>query len=221
MGSLLNFVTPLHEATRRDYLARMLDDKVACMKKAREFEFDYWDGERRYGYGGYRYIPWRWKPVAEQLIERYGLRPGDRVLDLGCGKGYLLYELQLLMPGLVLVGWDRSRYAFENRHPEFIGTFLHGNIQDLHIALPNSFDLVISLGALHNLTLRELAVALPNIQRVGRCGYIMVESFRDEQELFNLQCWCLTAETLIRPEDWKYLFDHFGYTGDHEFIYFT
>ena len=221
MGSLLNLVTPLHEATKRDYLARMLDDKVTCMKRAREFEFDYWDGERRYGYGGYHYIPGRWKPVAEQLIEHYGLRSGDRVLDLGCGKGYLLYELQLLMPGLVLVGWDRSRHAFENRHPDLIGTFLHGNIQDLHIALPNSFDLVISLGALHNLTLRELAVALPNIQRVGRCGYIMVESFRNEQELFNLQCWCLTAETLIRPEDWEYLFDHYGYTGDREFIYFT
>lgn len=221
MGSLLNLVTPLHEATKRDYLERMLDDKVFCMRRAREFEFDYWDGLRRYGYGGYHYVPGRWTPVAEQLIERYGLRPGDRVLDLGCGKGYLLYELQLLMPGLVLVGWDRSRYAFENRHAQFSGSFVHGNIQDLNIVLANSFDLVVSLGALHNLTLRELAVALPNIQRVGRSRYIMVESFRNEQELFNLQCWCLTAETLIRPEDWKYLFDHFGYAGDHELIYFS
>jgi len=221
MGGLLNLVTPLHEATKRDYVVRMMDDKVACMRRAREFEFDYWDGERRYGYGGYHYMPGRWKPVAERLIERYDLKPGDRVLDLGCGKGYLLYELQLLMPGLVLIGWDRSRHAFENRHPDFTGTFVHGKIQDLGIVLPNSFDLVISLGALHNLTLRELALALPAISRVGKQGYLWVESYRNEQELFNLQCWCLTAETLLLPEDWIFLFDHFGYTGDFEFVYFT
>lgn len=221
MGDLVNFVTPLHELTKRDYLARMLDDKVACMKKAREFEFDYWDGERRFGYGGYHYQPGRWKRVAERLIERYDLKPWDRVLDLGCGKAFLLYELQLLMPGLHLVGWDRSAWGVARAHPDFFGAMIKCPIQDLHLALDHSFDLVISLGALHNLTLAELGAALPHIERVGRQGYIMVESFRSEQELFNLQCWCLTAESFMRPADWRYLFDHFGYTGDFEFIYFT
>jgi SAM-dependent methyltransferase len=217
---LLDLVQKLHQSTKRDYLARMTDDKVHCMKVAREFEFQYWDGERRYGYGGYHYIPGRWKPVAEALIERYSLKSGDRVLDLGCGKGYLLYELQLLLPGLQLVGWDRSRYAVRNPHEGFEGALVHAKLQDLDIVPDKSFDLVISLGALHNLTISELAVALPHIERVGRHGYIMVESFRTEEELFNLQCWCLTAETLIRPNDWEYLFTHYGYRGDPEFIYF-
>jgi SAM-dependent methyltransferase len=221
VGQLLNLVTPLHESTKRDYLARMLDDKVTCMKRAREFEFDYWDGDRRYGYGGYRYIPGRWKPFAEALIARYGLHAGDRVLDMGCGKGYLLYEMQLLEPGLVLAGWDRSWHAYENRHPDYRGTFLHGTIQSmLPITVHSSYDLVISLGALHNLTISELGMALPHIERIARRGYLMVESYRDEQELFNLQCWCLTAETLMKPADWCWLYEHFGYTGDYEFIYF-
>src|SRR6185436_14787520 len=217
---LLDLVQKLHTSTKRAYVARMLDDKVHCMKVAREFEFQYWDGDRRYGYGGYKYVPGRWKPVAEALIRRYGLKSGSRVLDLGCGKGYLLYEMQLLEPGLQLVGWDRSRYAVFNQHDEFTGALVNADIKDLDVIPTKTFDLVISLGALHNLTVSELAVALPNIERVGRAGYIMVESFRNEQELFNLQCWCLTAETLIRPADWEYLFHHYGYTGDHEFIYF-
>ncbi|HEU0039673.1 MAG TPA: SAM-dependent methyltransferase, partial [Verrucomicrobiae bacterium] len=83
MGRLLNIVTPLHQATKRDYLARMVDDKVACMLKAKEYEADYWDGDRRFGYGGYKYLPGRWKPVALALIDTYGLKAGSRVLDVG------------------------------------------------------------------------------------------------------------------------------------------
>ena len=91
MGQLLNIVTPLHRSTPRNYLERMLDDKVCCMVKAKEYDYDYWDGDRRYGYGGYRYIPGRWKPVAEALIDIYNLGKGSRVLDVGCGKAFLLY----------------------------------------------------------------------------------------------------------------------------------
>ena len=65
MGDLLNIVTPLHQATQRDYLARMVDNKVEAMLVAKKYEADYWDGDRRYGYGGYNYLPGRWKPVAE------------------------------------------------------------------------------------------------------------------------------------------------------------
>ena len=73
MGQLLNIVTPLHKRTKRDYLGRMMDDKVHCMLKAKEYEFDYWDGDRRYGYGGYRYDG-RWKVVAEEFIKTYHLK---------------------------------------------------------------------------------------------------------------------------------------------------
>ena len=221
MGELLNLVTPLHTATKRDYIGRMNDDKIACMKKAREYEFDYWDGPRRFGYGGYKYIPGRWKPVAEALIERYKLKAGDRVLDLGCGKAFLLYELQLLIPGLVLVGWDRSKHGIENAPLGFVGALVKCDLRDmLPYAPTNSFDLVISLGTLHNLTAKELSQALPEIERIGKHGYIIVESFKNEEEWFNLVCWCLTAETIMRPEDWVFMFDNFGYRGDYEFIYF-
>jgi SAM-dependent methyltransferase len=220
MGELLNLVTPLHKATKRDYLARMVDDKVTCMLKAKEYEFDYWDGDRRYGYGGYKYLPGRWKPVAEALIQRYGLKPGSKVLDVGCGKAFLLYEMQLLIPELELVGFDISDHGLASRHPDFKGRLFKHRAQDPYPFPDKEFDLVISITTLHNLHVYELQKALGEIQRVGKQAYVMVESYRNELEMFNLECWALTAESLFDKDEWIWLYNHFGYTGDYEFIYF-
>lgn len=220
MGELVHFVTPLHKKTERNYLARMVDDKVHCMKKAKEYEFDYWDGDRRYGYGGYSYRPGYWKPVAQNLIDRYNLKAGDRVLDVGCGKGYLLFELQQLQPELELQGFDISVHGLECRHPDFKGEMFRHRAQDPFPFDDNAFDLVISLGCLHNLRIFELKDSLSEIERIGKQKYIMVESYRDENEMFNLECWALTAESLFDTDEWIWLYDHFGYTGDYEFIFF-
>ena len=220
MGRLLNIVTPLHKATKRDYVARMMDDKVNCMLKAKEYEGDYWDGDRRYGYGGYKYIPGRWKPVAQALIEIYGLKPDARILDVGCGKGYLLYELKLLLPNAHIVGFDISKYGLANAKEEIRDNLFRYRAQDAYPFGDKSFDLVISLTTLHNLRLFELKTALAEIERVGKNKYVMLESYRNELELFNLECWALTAESFFDTAEWIWLYEHFGYTGDYEFIYF-
>jgi len=220
MGQLRNFVTPLHKATTRDVIARMVDDKVTCMVKAKEYEADYWDGDRRFGYGGYKYLPGRWKPVAQALIDTYQLKSGSRVLDVGCGKGFLLHEMQLIEPGLELVGFDVSKHGLASVLPECNATFFPYRAQDAYPFGDKSFDLVISLGALHNLRIFELKTALAEIQRVGKQGYVMLESYRNELELFNLQCWALTCESFFDTAEWIWLYNHFGYTGDYEFIYF-
>ena len=220
MGELLNIVTPLHQATQRDYLARMVDNKVEAMLVAKQYESDYWDGDRRYGYGGYSYMPGRWKPVAEALIHRYGLTNDSRILDVGCGKGYLLYEIQLLLPKVTIVGFDISNHGLASRHPEFKGELFQGRAEEPYPFPDKSFDLVISITTLHNLRLPELQVALGEIERVGKRGYVMLESYRNELEFFNLECWALIAESLLDDREWVWLYDHFGYTGDYEFIYF-
>ncbi|MEY3775469.1 MAG: hypothetical protein RLZZ129_2249 [Verrucomicrobiota bacterium] len=220
MEQLLNLITSLHTSTKRDFLARMNDDKVACMVKAREFEFDYWDGDRRYGYGGYRYMPGRWTAMAESLARTYQLRAGSKVLDVGCGKAFLLYELTRVVPGLVVCGCDISTHALAMAQEEMKPFLRHQRAQDPLPYANQEFDLVLSLNTLHNLRLPELAQALPEIQRVARQGYIVVESYRDAKELFNLQCWALTAEAFFDPETWVWIFKRFGYRGDFEFIYF-
>ncbi len=220
MGRLLNIVTPLHKATKRDYLARMVDDKVHCMLKAKEYEGDYWDGDRRYGYGGYKFMPGRWKPVAQALIDIYGLKAGSSVLDVGCGKAFLLWEMLQIEPGLKVTGFDVSKHGLENAHPDVKDKLFKYRAQDAYPFGDKSFDLVISLGCFHNLRLFELKTALSEVQRVGKQAYVMLESYRNELEQFNLQCWALTAESFFDTAEWIWLYNHFGYTGDYEFIYF-
>jgi len=220
MGSEISLVTALHMSTKRDYLARMNDNKVEAMLVAKKYGADYWDGDRRYGYGGYKYLPGRWKPVAEKLIERYSLGKGNKILDVGCGKGFLLYEMQLLQPELQIYGIDASEYGLKNMHPELRGDFRLGKAQEPLPFSDNEFDLVISLATFHNLHVYELEIAVQEVERVGKQGYIMVESFRNELEMFNLECWALTAESIMDVDEWKWLYNKFGYTGDYEFIFF-
>ena len=220
MGNLVNYVTSLHQSTERDYIKRMVDDKVNCMLKAREYELDYWDGSRRYGYGGYKYISGRWKPVAELLIKNYNLTNDSSVLDVGCGKAFLLYEMKLLLPNLKISGFDVSKHGIAQAKEKINeGLFVH-QAQKLYPFKDKQFDLVISIGCLHNLRIFELETALKEIERVGKQGYIMLESYRNEKELFNLQCWALTCESFFDQKEWIWIYTHFGYTGDYEFIYF-
>ena len=221
MGQLQNFVTPLHQATKRNYLSRMVDDKVHCMKVAKEYGPDYWDGDRRYGYGGYSYMPGRWKPVADALIKQYGLTNTSSVLDVGCGKAFLLYEMKLLLPCLRIAGFDISRHGIDNAQEAIKDALFMYKAQDKYPYRDQEFDLVISLGCLHNLRVFELESALKEIERVGKQGYVMLESYRNEQELFNLQCWALTCESFFDVEEWVLLYKYFGYSGDYEFIYFV
>lgn len=158
--------------------------------------------------------------MAEQLIQTYNLKPCSKVLDVGCGKAFLLYEMQLLMPELQLTGFDISQHGLAQRHPEFRGTLFRYRAQDTYPYGDKEFDLVISLGCLHNLRIFELKTALAEVERVGKSKYMMVESYRNELEMFNLECWALTAESLFDTAEWIWLLSHFGYSGDYEFIYF-
>ena len=220
MRKELNLVTSLHTATKRDYLGRMNDSKVEAMMIAKQYGADYWDGDRKYGYGGYKYMPGRWATVAQKLIDLYGLKAGSKVLDVGCGKGFLLYEMQLIEPGLEIHGFDISQYGLDHSHPDLDANLFIHRAQERYPYEDNFFDLVISLGTLHNLHIFELEVAVAEIERVGKQGYIMLESFRNELEMFNLECWALTAESLMDVDEWKWLYNRFGFTGDYEFIFF-
>lgn len=216
---LLNIITPLHTKTKRNYIERMVNEKVRCMKVAKKYGKEYWDGDRKYGYGGYHYDG-RWKEVSEKLIKQYGLKPKARILDVGCGKAHLLYELKKMLPDSSVVGFDISKYGINNA-PDPIRPFLKlHNAKDKFLYEDKEFDLVISLNTLHNLKIYDLKTALSEIERVGKNKFITMESYRNENELFNLECWALTCESFFEKSEWIWLFDHFGYTGDYEFIYF-
>ena len=217
----LDFIQQLHASTKRDYVARVTEhDKATCAEIAKRFDKDYWDGARHVGYGGYRYDG-RWRPIAERLAAHYGLKRGDRVLDVGCGKGFLLYEFTQVVPGLEVAGIDVSSYAVENSKEEVRPFLRTGHARELPYD-QGSFDLVVSLGTLHNLYIFDLYRAIKEIDRVGRRGnkYIMVESYRNEREKMNLLYWQLTCESFFSTEEWRWIFESVGYSGDHGFIFF-
>ncbi len=220
MSKLKNYIASLHQSSKRDYLSRMNDNKIECMIEAKKYGINYWDGDRRYGYGGYKYIENRWKPLAEDLINNYNLSSDSKVLDVGCGKGYLLYEIKKLIPNIKIYGIDNSDYGILNSHHEIKSFIFKQKAEDVLPFEDDEFDLVISITTLHNLRIFDLEKSLQEIQRVGKNGYLVVESYRNERELFNLECWALTCESFFDVDEWIWLFEKFGYHGDYEFIFF-
>ncbi|MAE63739.1 MAG: SAM-dependent methyltransferase [Phycisphaeraceae bacterium] len=216
----LDFISPVHGRTSRDYLGRVNEgSKAEAAEVARRFDREYWDGDRRYGYGGMRYDG-RWRPVARALADHYGLEAGDRVLDIGCGKAFLLHDLALEVPGLRVVGIDISRYALEDAPKAVRGALGAARARRLPFD-DDRFDLVVSINTLHNLPCHDLEGALKEMERVGRRQkYLVVESYRNEIEKMNLLYWQLTCEMFCSPREWQWWFDHCGYSGDHGFIFF-
>ena len=214
MGKLLNIVTPLHKKSKRDYVSRMVDEKVHCMLKAKEYEFDYWDGDRRYGYGGYKYDG-RWKAVVERMRQHYNLPNDAAVLDVGCGKGFMLHDFKEIIPDCSVAGVDVSEYAIENSMPSVKQLLKVASAEKLPYP-DKSFDLVISINSIHNLPLEACKTALQEIERVSRGGsFITVDAWRNDQEHEDLLKWVLTAETYMHVDDWKKLFDEIGFSGDY------
>lgn len=216
----IDFISELHKATKRDYVGRVISaNKAECAVIAKQYGYDYWDGDRKYGYGGYRYDG-RWNSVAKKLVKYYHLKAGQKVLDVGCGMAHLLYELAYVVPGLNVQGIDISRYALEHAKEEIRDKLQYGMAQDIPFD-ENEFDLVISLATLHNLKVFDLKRAVQEIGRVSKGNsYIMVESYRNDEEEVNLLYWQLTCASYYSVEEWEWLYREWGYTGDYGFIFF-
>ncbi len=217
--ALREFVTPLHTKSKRNYIERVNSfDKAQCATIAKQYGYDYWDGERQYGFGGYRYDG-RWEVVARRMIEQYNLTNDSSILDIGCGKGFLLYEFKKILPGCKVVGLDISEYAIQNAKEEIKDHLVVGHAKSLPFA-DKSFDLIISNTTFHNLKIFDLVSAIKEVARVGKQSWICVESYRSEAEKVNLLYWQLTCESFYSPEEWVWLYESNGLKGDYEFIYF-
>jgi SAM-dependent methyltransferase len=221
--SYIDFMSVVHKSTQRDYLARVNEPeypKAKAAELAKQWAFDYWDGDRRINYGGYRYMEGRWEKVARVMAEHYGIKAGDKILDIGCGKGFLLHDFTKVVAGVEVYGIDISEYAIANSKEEIKDRLQVANATAL--PFPDQyFDFVFSLNALHNLHNYDLDKALREMERVGKKNkYLCVESYRNEVEKSNLLYWQVTCEAFCTPQEWEWWFKQTGYSGDHSFIYF-
>ena len=198
---------------KRNIEKRAAGKDPAVVAIAKQFGEMYWDGPREYGYGGYRYDG-RWRAVARDIIAHYGLKPGMRVLDVGCGKGFLVKDLMLECPGLEVFGLDVSLYAILRAPGEIVGRLHLGSAEKLPFP-DHAFDCVVSLNTIHNLPRPRAVTAMSEIARVSKGhAYVVVDSYHTPQQKEVFESWVLTAEFHDYPEKWVELFQEAKYTGD-------
>lgn len=213
MGQEINLLEE-YPKTKRDVKQRGFEKTKEDQEIARKFEKEFFDGDRKHGYGGFHYNSRFWQPVVPYFQKHYNLTSKSKVLDVGCAKGFMLYDFLQKIPKIKVNGIDISKYAIENAKEEVKPFLRVGNAKKLEFD-DKSFDLVISINTIHNLEKEELIESLLEIQRVGINSFIIVDAYRNEKEKELMYSWNLTAKTIMHVEEWKKLFKDIGFDGDY------
>ena len=198
---------------KRDVLKRGEAKTLEQQELARKFNKDFFDGDRNNGYGGYYYNERFWINVVPDFIKFYNLKDGDKILDIGCGKGFMLYDFKKANSNFEVQGIDISEYAIKNAKPEVKDYLKIGDAKTLEYP-DKYFDLAISITTVHNLELEDCKQGLREIERVSKNKFITVDAYSNEKEKELMYAWNLTAKTILHTEEWKKLFIESGYTGD-------
>ncbi len=199
---------------------RPLEERAKLIKEehraiARKFEKDFFDGDRLYGYGGYSYHPRFWKDTVKYFRDYYHLPEDASILDVGCGKGFMLHDFKELMPKIKVFGIDISQYAIDTALASVKPFLRVGNAKELPYE-DKQFDLVVSINTVHNLPLLECKKSIQEIQRVSKKhAFLVVDAWRDENERKRMMMWNLTALTYMHVDDWKKMFSEIGYSGNY------
>ena len=201
--------------TRRNVEERGAEKTDEDRRIARQFGKEFFDGDRRHGYGGFNYFPRFWQPTVPTFQQHFGLTRDSSVLDVGCAKGFMLHDFVQLIPGITVSGIDVSDYAIANAIEDMRPHVKVADATRLPFA-DKSFDVVISINTVHNLELKECGKALSEIERVSRRGaFITVDAYRTDEEHVRMLAWNLTAKTIMHVDEWKAFFKEVGYTGDY------
>jgi SAM-dependent methyltransferase len=200
---------------KRDVMARSESKSEADRALARQFGKEFFDGDRSHGYGGFTYNPRFWEPVVPTFQKHWDMQNTDSILDVGCAKGFMLYDFHRLIPGIKVEGIDISSYAIQNSMSE-IKPFLSVASADELPYKDDAFDYGISITTIHNFELDGAIKALQELERVSKKGsFITVDAYRNDEEKERMNAWNLTAKTVLHVDEWKQLFDDSGYTGDY------
>lgn len=213
MGKEINLLKK-YPKTKRDLKSRLIKKTSSDKAIARKFGYDFFDGDRKNGYGGYYYHPRFWSQVVKDFIKFYKLNKKSKILDIGCGKGFMLHDFKEAIPELTVRGIDISNYAINNSLLTVRKYLKVGNAIKLDFP-DNFFDLSISITTLHNLNLKDFKKSISEIQRVSRKSFITVDSYRNALEKKRMDAWNLTALTYMHRNDWIKLFKEINYKGHY------
>jgi len=213
MGKEIDLLIKYPKA-KRDLTKRQESKSEEVRSIARKFDKEFFDGEREFGYGGFSYNPKYWSEVVKDFSDYYNLNDGSKILDVGCAKGFMLFDFYKLNSNFDLHGIDISKYAIDNSVSEVKNKLLVANATKLPYE-DNFFDLVISINTIHNLEKVECATALKEISRVSKKNaFLTVDAYRNDDEKKRMDAWNLTAKTIMSVDDWMKFFGHNNYNGD-------
>lgn len=214
MGIEINLMKN-YPRTKRDISKRLEEKTESSREIARQFGKEFFDGDRKFGYGGFSYNSKYWSEVVKDFSDYYNLGNGSKILDIGCGKGFMIYDFLQHNDKYIVKGIDISNYAIENSMPEVKEKLEVGNAKKLNFE-DNSFDLVISINTIHNLEKEDCAKSLREIERVSKKDkFIVVDAYKNDEEKKRMFAWNLTGKTIMHVDEWKIFFKENGYTGDH------
>lgn len=214
MGDEINLMKN-YPKSKRDITKRINEKTQKDKDLARKFGKAFFDGERSHGYGGFSYDSRFWESVIPTFKEQYNLDESSKILDVGCAKGFMLYDFKRKIPGISVSGIDISEYAIENAMDEVKNFLQVGDAQQLPFE-DNTFDLVISITTLHNLSKDGMKIALSELQRVSKGNsFITLDAYRNKEEKKAMEAWNLTALTMMSTNEWKIFFNEINYRGDY------
>ena len=214
MGKEIDLLSKYPKA-KRDLTKRLESKTEEVRSVARRFDKDFFDGERKFGYGGFSYNPQYWSEVVKDFSDHYNLNDDSKILDVGCAKGFMLYDFYKLNPNLDLHGIDISKYAIDHSVPKIKHKLQVANATKLPYD-DNFFDLVIAINTVHNLDKTECATALKEISRVSKKNvFLTVDAYRNNDEKQRMYAWNLTAKTIMSVDEWTKFFDQNNYDGDY------
>ena len=214
MGNEIDLLAKYPKA-KRDLTQRLESKTEEVRSVARKFDKEFFDGERKFGYGGFSYNPRYWSEVVKDFTNYYNLNDESKILDVGCAKGFMLYDFYKLNLNLDLYGIDISKYAIDNCVPEVRNKLQVANATKLPYE-DNFFDLVIAINTIHNLDKAECATALQEISRVSKKNaFLTVDAYRNNEEKQRMDAWNLTAKTIMSVDDWIKFFEKNQYKGDY------
>ncbi len=213
----VNLMSRYPKPSRSNLLKERSEVSSKERELAYEFDYEYFDGPRRLGLGGYKYIPGYWEKVVEDFIDFYQLDQDSSILDVGCGKGFMLFDFSQKIPEIRIKGLEISSYCKKNALPIIYPHIDLGCCSSLPYE-SNTFDLAISIASIHNLDINGVKRSLKELIRVSKKSFIKVNGYRTDEEKNKLEQWNLVAKTILHIDEWEKVFEEVGYDREWEFF---
>lgn len=180
------------------------------------YGYDYFDNcNYGIGYGGYSYDG-RYARSVGLIVKEFGLSPGTTIFEVGCAKGFILYEF--FKQGYHVQGVDLSEYATANAPSEISKKISCASSTDLAFA-NDSFDFSFSKEMLPHLTETDIDKTVRELMRVtkGNRIFLEIQVATSDSSSELIRKWDDTHRTIRKSAWWLQKLNQLDFDGTVNF----